>query len=335
MIEYIGNTPLYYDSYLSDLAGCTVSVKADYQNPGMSSKDRPALFMIQDAMNRGILKAGDLVVEASSGNTAIGLAMVCQVYKLRCHFFLSRKCSDEKRAVLEKLGAGITVCSTSGNENDPESPLGKARLFAQAHPGTFFCNQYANHANSAAHYNTTGPEIWRQTRGSVTHFICGIGTGGTITGVGRYLKTENPTAEVIGIDTVGSVLYDYFRSGILSPPQGTTAVEGIGRTFLPAVLSFDCIDDVFRVSDARVVEAAYGYKQHTGYLIGFSSAAVLAAFLEHRDTFTPEDHVVLFFADHGSRYTSKLYNSDWIAEHIPDCQVSGMAPTIKHCMSIL
>jgi cystathionine beta-synthase len=321
MIDLIGNTPLYLDPHLSNLAGCTVSVKADYQNPGMSSKDRPALFMIQDAIQRGLLQRGDTVVEASSGNTAIGLAMVCQTYGLKCHFFISRKCSDEKKSILRQFGAEITACTSSGDEWDPESPLGKARLFAENHPSSFFCNQYANKANSAAHYQTTGPEIWRQTKGKVTHFIAGIGTGGTITGVGRYLKSQNPAVKVLGVDPVGSVLYDYFRTGSVVQPEGSCTIEGIGRTFLPAVLGFDCIDDVFRVGDAQAVEAAYSYRESTGYLTGFSSAAVLASLLEHSDLFETNNHVVLFFADHGSRYASKLYNPAWLAEHVPDCRI--------------
>jgi cystathionine beta-synthase len=319
MIELIGNTPLYHDLHLSELAGCKVSVKADYQNPGMSSKDRPALFMIQDAMSKGLLKPGYTVVEASSGNTAIGLAMICGAYGLKCHFFISRKCSQEKIAILRQYGAEITICSSSGDEKDPESPLGKARCYTKSKPDSFFCNQYANEANTKAHYQTTGPEIWRQTKGTVTHFIAGIGTGGTITGVGHYLKSENPDVQVLGVDPAGSILYDYFRTGTIVQPDGSCTIEGIGRTFLPAVLNFDCIDDVFRVADARAVEAAYNYRASTGYLTGFSSAAVIASLLQHRELFEPESHVVLFFADHGSRYASKLYNPEWLTENVPEC----------------
>ena len=317
MFHPVGNTPLFYSEYFSQMVGCRVSVKADYLNPGMSSKDRPALYMIECAMNEGRLHRGDTIVEASSGNTAIGLAMLGKSMGFRCHFFVSQKCSDEKKAMLALFGATFTVCTSSGDIDDPESTLGRAAAYTREHPNTFFCNQYYNKANILAHLNTTGPEIWDQTDGSITHFITGIGTGGTVSGVGAYLKSQNRDVRVIGVDPAGSVLHEYFRTGVMSAP-GRYLIEGIGRSFMPGNLDFSCIDDICEVEDLKAVEAAWRFKNETGFLCGFSSAACIAALLSGKSKFRSTDHIVLFFADHGSRYLSKLYNEAWLDEYMPD-----------------
>lgn len=319
MIERIGNTGLYLVRSLSRFYGCSVYVKADYMNPGMSAKDRPAFYMVRDAERRGLLKPGYTVVEASSGNTAIGLAMICKELGYKCHFFLSKKCSDEKISLLGVYGATHTVCASSGCVNDPESTIGRAKRYCDTRNDTYFCNQYANEANSRSHYETTGPEIWDQTDGTVTHFFAGVGTGGTITGVGRFLKEQNPQVCIIGVDPVGSVLYDFFyNERMAGPADHVCQIEGIGRSFIPDILDISVIDKFVQVTDAATVRAAYGLVDVEGMLTGFSSAAVLAALDQIKDDLNSNDKVVLFFPDHGSRYLSKLYNPVWLGENIPD-----------------
>jgi cystathionine beta-synthase len=317
MIGQIGNTPLLPLPSLSRRFGCQVSLKAEYLNPGMSSKDRPALYMVRQAEREGLLKPGYTVVEASSGNTAIGLALVCKELGYKCHFFLSDKSSHEKRAVLQLYGAEITICSSSGDMSDPHSTLGRACRFAENTPKTWFCNQYFNQANGQAHFETTGPEIWEQTQGSVTHFVVGVGTGGTISGVSRFLKSCNSRVQIVGVDPRGSVLFDYFYTG-----KPTTAdsskynIEGIGRNFLPGALHIEHIDDFVQVSDSEAVEAAYRFIESDGFMPGFSTGAVLAAAEKIAGSLSADSHMVLFFADHGSRYMSKLYDVNWVEQVI-------------------
>ena len=319
MIDQIGNTDLIYNKYLSELYNCTISIKAEYQNPGMSSKDRPAISMIRDAEKRGLLKPGDTIVEASSGNTALGLVMIAKELGYNTHFFLSRNSSIEKQKALKLHGATLTICENSSCPEDSKSTMSCARDWCLSNPDSFFCNQYFNEANSQAHYDGTGPEIWNQSEGSVTHFLCGVGTGGTITGVGKYLKSKNPMITIIGVDSEGSILHDHFYYGQVSEVTSSVCpIEGIGRKFIPSVLDFGCIDEFFRVSDKQAVNQIYDFIEHDAHLPGFSSGAVLSALNQLSAGLRPNDHVVLLFADHGSRYMSKIYNQDWLIEHHHD-----------------
>lgn len=316
MIERIGNTELLREHYLSNLYLSNIFVKAEFQNPGKSSKDRPALYMIRDAEQRGLLKPGFTVVDASSGNTATGLAMLCNELGYRCHFFLSKSASEEKIDCLLNLGAKITVCCTSGGPDDPDSTINRAIQWCRDNPESYFCNQYFNKSNQQSHFETTGPEIWEQTGGQITHFVCGIGTGGTISGVGKYLKKMDPTITVIGVDSVGSILHDYFYKGTFEVDHSKKCdIEGIGRKFIPGALDITCIDEVIQVSKIEAVESAYQFVRYSSILPGFSSAAVLAALHKISPGFRESDHIVLLFADHGSKYQSKLYNNEWLAEH--------------------
>lgn len=330
MIKNIGETSLFRSEALSESHHCHVYIKADYQNPGMSAKDRPALYMIKHAEKQGFLKPGYTVVEASSGNTAIGLALVCKSRGYKCHFFISAKCSAEKRELLKVLGAEITICTTSGDVTDPDSTLGRAAQYAESTAMTYFCNQYYNPANSLAHYETTGPELWAQTKGSITHFIAGVGTGGTITGVGKYLKEQNSNVNIIGVDPAGSILTEYFLTGdVTNKKRLAYQVEGIGRNFIPGVLNNAYIDEFITVSDDETVLAAYRSVQETGLLPGFSSAAVLAALDKLTPKLLPTSKVVLFFPDHGIRYLSKLYNTQWVSDNIPGIHPHQLPSTME------
>jgi len=316
MIERIGNTELLREHHLSNLFLSNIFVKAEYQNPGKSSKDRPALYMIRDAEVRGLLRTGYTVVDASSGNTAIGLAMLCNELGYRSHFFLSKSASNEKIDYLRTLGSQITICCTSGGPDDPESTINRAIQWCNDNHESYFCNQYFNQANQESHFETTGPEIWEQTGGQITHFVCGIGTGGTISGVGNYLKKMDPTITVIGVDSVGSILHDYFYKGSFEVDHlKRCEIEGIGRKFIPGALDISIIDEIVQISRDEAVYAAYDYIEKGLILPGFSSAAVLAALQKIGPGFRESDQVVLLFADHGSKYQSKLYSNEWLTEH--------------------
>jgi cystathionine beta-synthase len=317
MIKSIGKTHLIHNEYLSDRHRCSVFLKAEYLNPGMSAKDRPALYMIEHAERQGLLKPGFTVVEASSGNTAIGLAIVCKSKGYECHFFIGSKCTKEKQQLLKALGAEVTICSSSGDHTEPDSTISRAYKFVESNPRSYFCNQYNNPANSMAHYKTTGPEIWEQTNGSLTHFLAGVGTGGTISGVGKYLKEQNGDVSIIGVDPEGSVLKEYHLTGTISNlKRNPYQIEGIGRSFIPGILDNHYVDEFVSISDEEAVTVAYELVQETGFIPGFSSAAVLAALDKISYKLNSSSSVVLLFPDHGSRYLSTLYNNQWVADNI-------------------
>lgn len=316
MIDRIGKTELLRQHHLSNLYHSSIFIKAEYQNPGKSSKDRPALYMLKDAEERGLLKPGYTVVDASSGNTATGLAILCKELGYDAHFFISKSASHEKIDNLYQLGAQITFCCSSGGPDDPQSTINRAKEWCREHTKTYFCNQYFNPANLRSHYETTGPEIWEQSGGQITHFICGIGTGGTISGVGKFLKSMDPSVTVIGVDSVGSILHDYFYKGTFEVDCSEKCeIEGIGRKFIPGSLDISVIDEIIQVSRDEAVTAAYEFIGHNSFLPGFSSAAVLAALQKVAPGLREQDKIVLLFADDGSKYQSKLYNSEWLTEH--------------------
>lgn len=315
----IGQTPLSKSAYLSSVYGCHIYIKEDFCNPGGSSKDRVALNMLESAERDGLISPGDTIVEASSGNTAIGLAQLCRFKGYKCKIFMSASGSTEKAAAIMDAGAEVVRCKTSGGPKDIHSSQYQAADYASTHPNTFFCNQYFNTANNEAHFNTTGPEIWRQSKGRITHFIAGVGTGGTICGVSKYLKSRSDQVQLVGVDPVGSMLSHYFKYKNLDHYQPAPyKIEGIGRNFLPGTLDFSLIDQFCEVSGFESTMAAYEFRAQTGFAPGFSSGAVLAA-LDHLEL-KPSDHVVLFFADQGDRYCSKLYNTDWLFENIMNDQ---------------
>lgn len=316
----IGHTPLTFSAVLSDMVGCNVYIKEEYKNPGQSSKDRIALYMIERAEQRGDLKPGYTVVEASSGNTAIGLAMVCREKNYPCVLFLSKSASIEKLNLLRQLDAEIHFSETSGGPADPRSSQAMAATYTRLRGNAYYCNQYFNNDNKEAHYLTTGPEIWDQSGGKITHFISGVGTGGTISGVGEFLKQKSQNIHVIGVDPVGSILTPYFnRVPLEFIQQKPYIIEGIGRSFIPGSLNFKTIDQFVQVETIESALTAYHYSNMCGFKVGFSSGAVMAALFKIKHTLQAKDKVVLLFADSGDRYLSKLYNADWMKTHVsPD-----------------
>lgn len=279
----------------------------------MSAKDRPAYYMIQDAIARNFIGPGGTFVEASSGNTGLGIALIAKQMGYRVKIFVSKSCSNEKIATLTDAGAEIEICDNSNGLQDFHSTQFRAQSFAATQPNAYFTNQYYNSQNIRAHYKTTGPEIWQQTEGKITHFVSGVGTGGTISGVGRFLKEKKENIKIWGVEPNGSILQHYLRHRTV--PDNISPfdpIEGIGRNFVPGSFDPDQVDHIFQVSHADTKNSATAYRRATGLLCGFSSAATLAALAQHADAMKLDatHHIVLLFPDHGSRYISKLYAED-------------------------
>ncbi|MFD2744668.1 MULTISPECIES: PLP-dependent cysteine synthase family protein [Sphingobacterium] len=306
----IGNTPIRKCDFLSEYFKTNIFVKDEFHNPGMSSKDRPAYFMIQDAIQRNRIQAGGTFVEASSGNTGLGIALIARQLGYKVKIFVSKSCSQEKIDKLEEAGASIELCDNSNGLQDFQSTQFRAQSFAAKEQNAYFTNQYYNTQNIRAHYRTTGPEIWEQTDGQITHFLCGIGTGGTISGVGRFLKEQAKAIRIWGVEPRGSILQHYLKHRTApNAVRPFDAIEGIGRNFVPGSFDPQPIDQIFQVEKDVSIDMAQWYYQHTDIRCGFSSAAVLASLKCYSAAmrFHSDDNVLLFFPDHGSRYLSKLY----------------------------
>ncbi len=311
--KFIGNTPLRHCDALSTRYHTNIFIKEEFHNLGMSAKDRPALFMMEDAIARKKIKPGGIFVEASSGNTGLGITLIAKKLGYRAKIFVSQSCSKEKIDLLIKAGADIEICENSNGLHDFNSTQFRAQSFASMHPNAYFTNQYYNTQNIRAHYKTTGPEIWEQTDGDITHFIAGVGTGGTISGVGRFLKEQHTNINVWGIEPSGSILGHFVKHRTL--PTSIVPfdpIEGIGRNFIPGSFDADYVDHIFQVNCQETKRVAKEYYNQTGIRVGFSSAAVMASLDSYIDRmdFAPTDTVVLFFPDHGDRYISKLYNDN-------------------------
>src|SRR6187455_667530 len=292
-----------------------VYAKIETFNPGNSIKDRMAVKMIEDAEHQGLLKPGGTIVEGTSGNTGMGLAIAAVVKGYHCIFTTTDKQSKEKIDALRAFGAEVIVCPTNVDPDDPRSYYAVSSRLEQEIPNSWKANQYDNLSNSAAHYEETGPEIWEQTDGRVTHLVCGVGTGGTISGVGRYLKERNAKIQVWGIDTYGSVFKKYKETGVFDEKEIYPYItEGIGEDILPANVDFSLIDHFEKVSDADGALAARRLAREEGLLMGYSAGSALAGLLQMKDKLTAKDVVVIIFHDHGSRYVGKIYNDDWMRE---------------------
>jgi cystathionine beta-synthase len=315
ILETIGNTPLIKLNKLTTEIDALVLAKVETTNPGNSVKDRMALQMIEDAEADGLLKPGGTVVEGTSGNTGMGLALACVVkgYKLVCT--VSDKQSKEKIDILRAMGAEVIVCPTNVEPEDPRSYYSVARKIAEDTPNSIYVNQYDNPSNAKGHYLSTGPEIWDQTDGKITHFVVGVGTGGTISGVGKYLKEKNPNIKIWGIDTYGSVFKKYHETGIFDENEIYPYItEGIGEDILPKNVDFDIIDHFEKVTDKDAAVYTRKLARDEGIFVGNSAGAAVKGLLQLKNKLKKDDVVVILFHDHGSRYVGKIFNDDWMAE---------------------
>ncbi len=315
ILETIGNTPMVRLNVLTKDVKATVLAKIETTNPGNSVKDRMAVKMIEDAEKSGLLKPGGTIIEGTSGNTGMGLALAAIIkgYKLVC--VLNDKQSKEKMDILRAVGAEVVVCPTAVEPTDPRSYYSVSRRLASEIPNSWYVNQYDNLSNRAAHYESTAPEIWDQTDGKITHFVVGVGTGGTISGIGKYLKEKNPNIKIWGIDTYGSVFKKYHETGIFDENEIYPYItEGIGEDILPANVDFSVIDHFEKVTDKDAAVYTRRLAREEGIFVGNSAGSAIKGLLQMQAELTEDDVVVVLFHDHGSRYIGKIFNDDWMRE---------------------
>jgi len=313
ILEAIGNTPLVRLNRVVEGVSATVYAKVETFNPGNSIKDRMALKMIEDAEKAGILKPGGTIIEGTSGNTGMGLAIAGIVKGYSCIFTTTDKQSKEKVDALKAFGAEVIVCPTNVEPEDPRSYYSVAARLNREIPNSFYPNQYDNLSNSQAHYEQTGPEIWDQTDGKITHLVVGSGTGGTICGTARFLKEKNPDIQIWGIDTYGSVLKKMHETGELDKNEIHPYVtEGIGEDFVPGNYRFELIDHFEKVSDKDGAVMTRDIVRKEGIWVGNSAGSAVAGLLQLKDRLKPTDVVVIIFHDHGSRYLAKIFNDEWM-----------------------
>lgn len=315
ILETIGNTPLVQINKITKDLPCTVLAKIETTNPGNSIKDRMALKMIEDAEKQGLIKPGYTIIEGTSGNTGMGLAIAAVIKGYKCIFTTTDKQSKEKFDALKAFGAEVIVCPTDVEPEDPRSYYSVSSRLIKEVPNSWKPNQYDNLSNGAAHYESTGPEIWEQTEGKITHLVVGVGTGGTITGTGRYLKEMNPNIKVLGIDTYGSVFKKYKETGEFDKNEIYPYItEGIGEDFLPANVDFSIIDHFEKVTDKDAAMMTRRIPREEGIFAGNSAGSAMAGILQMGHMFKPDDVVVVIFHDHGTRYLGKMFNEDWMRD---------------------
>ncbi len=315
ILETIGNTPLVKINTLTKEIDALVLAKVETFNPGNSVKDRMAIKMIEDAEADGRLKPGGTIIEGTSGNTGMGLALgaIVKGYKLIC--VINDKQSKEKMDILKAVGAEVVVCPTNVEPNDPKSYYSVSKRLAGETPNSWYVNQYDNPSNTVAHYEQTGPEIWEQTEGKITHFIVGVGTGGTISGVGKYLKEQNPNIKIWGIDTYGSVFKKYHETGVFDENEIYPYItEGIGEDILPKNVDFSVIDGFTKVTDKDAAVFTRKLAKEEGIFVGNSAGAAIKGVLQLKEKFSPDDVIVVLFHDSGSRYVGKMFNDEWMRE---------------------
>jgi len=318
ILDAIGNTPLVrLNSVVKDLP-LTVAAKVEYLNPGQSIKDRIALKMVEDAEEAGMIKPGGTIIEGTSGNTGMGLALAAAVKGYKCIFTTTDKQSQSKIDLLRALGAKVEVCPTNVEPDDPKSYYSVARRLSEEIPNSYYPNQYDNLSNTKAHYETTGPEIWEQTEGKVTHYVAGMGTGGTISGTAKFLKEKNPDIKVIGVDSVGSIYKKYFETGEFDKNEiKPYLTEGIGEDIIPENVDFDLIDAVEQVNDKDAFTMTRALAKEEGLFIGGSCGAAVFGALQYaqNNPVTKDDVMVVILPDSGTRYVSKIYNDEWMQEN--------------------
>ncbi|WBX75479.1 pyridoxal-phosphate dependent enzyme [Tenacibaculum ovolyticum] len=315
ILETIGNTPLVQLNSVTKEIEALVLAKVETFNPGNSIKDRMALKMIEDAEADGRLKPGGTIIEGTSGNTGMGLALAAIIKGYKCIFVISDKQSKEKMDILRAVGAEVIVCPTNVEPEDPRSYYSVSKRLGDETPNSWYVNQYDNPSNAIAHYEQTGPEIWEQTEGEITHLVVGVGTGGTISGTAKFLKEKNPNIKIWGVDTYGSVFKKYHETGIFDENEIYPYItEGIGEDILPKNVDFSVIDGFTKVTDKDAAVYTRKIAKEEGIFVGNSAGSAIKGILQLKEHFTKDDVVVVIFHDHGSRYVGKMFNDDWMRE---------------------
>ncbi len=317
VLQLIGNTPLIKLNRMTANFDGDFYAKVEAFNPGHSSKDRIALHIIEEAERQGILSPGDTIIETTSGNTGFSIAMVSIIKGYECILAVSSKSSADKIDMLKSMGAKVYVCPAHVKADDPRSYYQVAKRLHEENKGSIYINQYFNQLNIDAHYNTTGPEIWDQTEGEITHLIACSGTGGTISGISKYLKEQNPNVKVIGVDAYGSVLQKYHETREFDDKEiYPYRIEGLGKNLIPSATDFDAIDRFVKVTDEESAHTAREISNTEGLFVGYTSGAAMQAIkqLQEEGEFKPTDKIVVIFPDHGSRYMSKVYNDKWMED---------------------
>ncbi|TXF79574.1 PLP-dependent cysteine synthase family protein [Chryseobacterium sp.] len=316
ILETIGNTPLVkLNKVLGEDFPALVLAKVETFNPGNSVKDRMAVKMVEDAEKDGRLKPGGTIIEGTSGNTGMGLALAAIVKGYKCIFVTNAKQSKEKCDILRAVGAEVIVCPTDVTPTDPRSYYSVSRRVAEETENGWYVNQYDNLSNRETHYEQTAPEIWEQTEGKLTHFMAGAGTGGTVTGCGRFFKERNPDIQIIGVDTYGSILKEYHETGEIHPEHAYSYVtEGIGEDIIPENFDMSVIDHFEKVTDKDGAIYARKLAKEEGIFCGYSAGSAISALKQMQDQFTKDDIIVVLLHDHGSRYVAKIYNDEWMQQ---------------------
>lgn len=317
VLELIGNTPLIRLNHITKNLPGKYFAKVEAFNPGHSTKDRIALYIIEEAERQGLLKPGSTIIETTSGNTGFSIAMVSMIKGYECILAVTSKSSKDKIDMLKAMGAKVYVCPANVTADDPRSYYEVAKRLHNEIKGSFYVNQYFNELNIDAHFNTTGPEIWEQTEGKLTHLIACSGTGGTISGATRYLKSKNPNIKVIGIDAYGSVLQKYHETKEFDAEEiYPYRIEGLGKNLIPTATDFDIIDRFVKVTDEESAHTTREIARAEGLFVGYTSGAALQGVkqLAEEGEFSKDSHVVVVFPDHGSRYMSKVFSDDWMNE---------------------
>lgn len=317
ILGLIGNTPLVKLNTVTKEIPATIYAKLESYNPGHSTKDRIAIHIIEAAERKGLLKPGSTIVETTSGNTGFSIAMVCIIKGYKCILAVSNKTKKEKIAYLKALGATVYICPANVPADDPRSYYEVAKRIASETPDSIYINQYFNELNIDAHYQTTGPEIWEQTEGKITHLIACTGTGGTLSGSAKFLKEKNPDIKVIGVDASGSILKGFHETGKINKDEiHPYQIEGMGKNLIPAALLFDKVDEFVRVNDEMSAYRTREIALKEAIMGGYTTGAVTQGLLQYANSheFKKEDVVVAIFPDHGSRYITKVYSDEWMEE---------------------